>query len=117
MISSVVCLFFFISGSGLPPEPNLLNGPVEGDQITGAHLHGVDPLILSDLADRFDSLQCLQGDSCLKLGTVDSSLFLHGLLVGYATPKPYHIITTPLAPFSGTASVLLDEQVLDYRDG
>jgi len=38
------------------------------------------------------------------MGTVYSSLFLHGLLVGYATPKPYHIITTPLAPNPGTTS-------------
>jgi hypothetical protein len=36
---------------------------------------------------------------------VDSSLFLHGLFVGYATPKPYHIITIPLAPNPGTTSV------------
>ena len=34
MISSVVCLFFFILGSGLAPEPNLHNGPVLGGQIS-----------------------------------------------------------------------------------
>jgi hypothetical protein len=82
---------------------------------------GKRSLILRDLA----FLQCLQGDSRLELirfahpvgsppdrlsplcsGSALWILFflLHGLLVGYATPKSYHLTTIPLSPNSGTTS-------------
>jgi len=48
-------------------EPKNLGQALLQFLLPSAHLHGVDPLILSDLADRLDSLQRLQGDSRLEL--------------------------------------------------